>query len=285
MKMAIIIQCHNRSDQINHLIEFFNEDWIDLYIHVDFKSDIINEINIKKNVNLVKDRVDVRWGTFSQCEATLKAFKLISETKIRYKYIHLISGEDFPVKSLKYFYDYFSKENCNFIEYSTLPNPDLVKNGMDRFEVYYPQWMIGRSNQIGIRIIRVLYRNFVLSTKLFKRKSIPFKTIYYGSQWFSINYETFQYINEYLEKNEHVINFFKNSIYPDEMFFQTIILNAHNLFENRDYNLRYIDWSDKKGSPKTVDKEDIDLAFNTNALFIRKVQSSRLINYIKSKLG
>lgn len=284
MRMAIIIQCHNRSNQINQLIDFFNEDWIDLYIHVDSKSNIIKEINIKENVNLVKDRVDVRWGTFSQCEATLKAFKLISESKIRYKYIHLISGEDFPVKSLKYFHDYFSTQSCNFIEYSVLPNPELVKNGMDRFQVYYPLWMIGRPNQIFIRVIRVLYRNFILSTKIFKRKVVPFETIYFGSQWFSINYETFQYINEYLRKNEHIIKFFKNSIYPDEMFFQTIILNAQIPFENENCNLRYIDWSDKQGSPKKVDKKDIDLAFDTKDIFIRKVQNGKLINYINSRL-
>lgn len=284
MRMAIIIQCHSRSNQVNRLIEFFNVDWIDLYIHVDSKSNIIEKINIQKNVKLLKDRVDVRWGTFSQCEATLKVFNLILKSGIKYKYIHLISGEDFPIKSLEYFKKYFFENSCNFIEYSKLPNDELVKKGYDRFQVYYPLWMIRRPNEFFIRVIRVLYRDLILSTKMFKRKKIPFDTLYYGSQWFSINYETFQYITEYLSENEHIIEFFKNSIYPDEMFFQTIILNSEISFECVNDNLRYIDWSAKQGSPKSVDKKDIDLALTTKNFFIRKIQNNQLIDYINSKL-
>ena len=77
MKMAIAIQCHTNSEQINRLINYFQDDYIDIYIHVDKKSNIVSELDIKKNVYLIENRVDVKWGQFSQVEATLNIFKEI----------------------------------------------------------------------------------------------------------------------------------------------------------------------------------------------------------------
>lgn len=284
MKMAVLIQCHNKSEQVNQLIDFFNEDWVDLYIHIDSKSSIIDELKLQDNVKLIKNRIDVNWGTFSQCEATLKLFKEVFDSNINYKYIHLISGEDYPIKSLDEFYQFFSKQNCNFIEFTKLPNNDLVKSGIDRYEVYYPVWMIDRPNRILLRLIRVVYRNFILYTKIFKRNQKLFETIYYGSSWFTINYPTFKYVMEYIENNQSAVKFFENSIYSDEMFFHTIILNSEHQLNTKNYNLRYIDWSEKQGSPKVVNEDDVELAMLTNSFFIRKVQSINVINYINSKL-
>lgn len=54
MKMAIAIQCHTNSEQINRLINYFQDDYIDIYIHVDKKSNIVSELDIKKMFTLLK---------------------------------------------------------------------------------------------------------------------------------------------------------------------------------------------------------------------------------------
>ena len=71
MKMAIAIQCHNKPEIINELIKFFNDCDIDIYIHVDKKSNIYNKLLINTNVYMIKNRIDVQWGKFSQVEACL----------------------------------------------------------------------------------------------------------------------------------------------------------------------------------------------------------------------
>lgn len=43
-KQAICIQCHNKPEQINFLIEQLPEDYFDFFIHVDVKSSIEDSI-------------------------------------------------------------------------------------------------------------------------------------------------------------------------------------------------------------------------------------------------
>ena len=177
MKMAIAIQCHTNSEQINRLINYFQDDYIDIYIHVDKKSNIVSELDIKKNVYLIENRVDVKWGQFSQVEATLNIFKEIRNSDYKYKYIHLISGQDYPIKSLKAFKEYFLYQNSEFIECSPLPSDVLVKRGEDRYKVYYPNWMIDRPSKTFKRFIRILYREFILNIKIFERKNLDFENL------------------------------------------------------------------------------------------------------------
>ena len=65
-KQAILIQCHNKPEQINVLIDTFPEEQFDFYVHVDKKSDIQKDIFKKSNVHFAESRVDVRWGRYAQ---------------------------------------------------------------------------------------------------------------------------------------------------------------------------------------------------------------------------
>ena len=284
MKMAIIMQCHKGMEQINRIIEFFNDDSIDIYIHIDKKSNIDSMINRKKNVNVLEERIDVKWGQFSQVEATLALFNAIKTSGKVYKYIHFISGQDYPIKTLEYIKKKFVSDNKQYIECIKMPVKTLVKNGADRYKVYYPQWIINRPKCLWKRVLRVAYREFVLFTKVFERNMENIPEIYYGSQWFSITQECMEYILSYIESNKMYYEFFKNSIYSDEMFFQTIIMNSK--FKNYigENNLRYLDWSKKEESPKNLEQADIDCAMLSDNIFARKIDSIDIIEYIDRKL-
>lgn len=117
-KQVICVQCHNNVEMLNYLIEFFPPDEFDFIIHVDKKSDIFRKIKRVSNVKF-SDRVDVMWGRFSQVEATLNMFKLI--TPDYYSRIHLISGVDFPIKSPEYFSDFFKDNHNEYILSNNLP--------------------------------------------------------------------------------------------------------------------------------------------------------------------
>lgn len=284
MKMAIAIQCHANSNQINKLIEFFFDEDIDVYIHIDKKSNIKNEIIVKENVYFVDNNKDVQWGQFSQVEATLELFSKISDSNNKYDYIHLISGQDYPIKTIKEFKKFFSDNNKQYIRYTKLPTCNLSRMGKDRYEVYYPSWLIDRPSKHFKRYVRLFYREFILFTKIFKRKIDFIDDIYYGSQWFSITGECLTYILNYIKNNKKYVEFFKNSIYSDEMFFQTIIINSNFDWHIEDNNLRYIDWSEKQGSPKTLDVNDIDKALISNCFFARKIVDINVVNYIENVL-
>ena len=56
---------------------------------------------------MLPERVDVRWGDFSQVECELALFKAV--VKNGYDYYHLLSGVDLPIKSAQYLVDFFEK--------------------------------------------------------------------------------------------------------------------------------------------------------------------------------
>lgn len=284
MKMAIAIQAHKNPEQINRLIDILSDDDIHIYIHLDNKSNIKNIINFNKNVFMVEDSVNVEWGKFSQVEATLKIFDMIKKSKYNYKYIHLISGQDIVLKNKDEFKNIFKNTEKEYVEYSRLPN-GWPKGGKDRYEVYYPSWMIDRTSNLIKRFIRIIYREIIMTTKVFKRKFKFFNNLYGGSQWFSITGDCFNYVMDYLEVNDDYIKFFKNTLCSDEFFFHTIILNSCFYDNVENNNLRYIDWSlSVNGSPKNLVKEDIDKALLSKKVFARKIEDIEIVDYTISKL-
>ena len=285
MKMAIALQCHYNPVQINKIIEFFDKEYFDIYIHVDKKASIIHELLSNSNTYIIEDRVNVKWGQFSQVQATLNLFKEIKKSGNSYKYIHLIGGQDLPLKKTDEFIAFFSQNNTEYLEQTQLPN-GWPSGGLDRVNVYYPQCMIERPNKIIYRIIRVIYRDLILHTKVFQRKFNLIPHFYGGSSWFSITGECFQYIMNYLEDNPQYIKFFKNSLCADEVFFHTIIMNSKFSKHVNYNNLRYIDWSDSKmGSPKNLNRNDIDIALNTECFFARKIDDMQVVDYLYKKIG
>lgn len=145
MKLAFLIQCHKNADQINQLIGALSHPDIDLYIHVDKKSEITQQIRINNsNVTILSDeeRVDVRWGTFSQVQATLNLLKRSYRKK--YDFYWLISGQDFPLVSAESIIMKLSstKGEYNFINLFVSKNNGAKKctNFDKRNEIIFPAW-------------------------------------------------------------------------------------------------------------------------------------------------
>lgn len=266
-KMAYAIQCHKNVNQVNRLIENLDNPNIDFFIHVDKKSDIINEILKKENVHILKSRIDVQWGGFSQVEATLHLFKRINKSG-PYSYIHLISGQDFPVKSKNHIQKFFQENNGKqFIEFIDLPQILL-----NRVKVYYPRFF-SENGKFGI--MRGVYKRLVMNTKWFTRDISRLPTLYKGSSWFSITGDCLEYILKFIDDNEFFYTFFKNTFCGDEVFFQTILVNSPYKMQIVNDNQRYILWKEGDKSPKTLVVDDYNDIINSEKLFARKFDATK----------
>ena len=74
MKVAFLMQCHKNPEQINILLKALKHPQVDVYVHVDSKSESIREdIGEGDGIYLLpkKDSIDVQWAQFSQVQATL----------------------------------------------------------------------------------------------------------------------------------------------------------------------------------------------------------------------
>ncbi len=293
MRLAVLIQCHKNPQQINEFIKTLSCEDIDFYIHVDKKSEITTQIVKQNNVFVLPDklRVDVRWGMFSQVEATLKMMEFAHSAK-EYQYYWLVSGQDFPLASPVKIIQFLTEHNGNnFLNLFASKNNGTGKstNYDKRNEIIFPEWIMGHKfrHRVYRRAWVTVTGGYTHTFSLFKRNPPYGLRFYFGSQWICLENGFLEYVLNYVEENPEYVLFYKKCSCPDESFFQTLLMNSAFSNTRHDY-LHYIDWSEGKSSPKTLTCEDLDAAFNSGKLMARKVDSefdNQVIPEMKKRVG
>ena len=291
MKIAILLVCHKNVDQINRLISVLSHENIDFFIHVDKKSNIINDITKNKKVFLVPDkqRVDVKWGTFSQVEASLQLLRMAANHD-EYDYFWQISGQVFPLRKASDIVDFFKTNDVNYINLFTSKNNGLQRsNNYDkRNDIYFSDWMFKK----GL-LYRIVRRSWIEITggydKTFsfaQRRNTTNCKFFFGSSWWCINGSFVNYVLDYINNHKEYCAYFKNTSCPDESFFQTLLMNSQYRNKRQDY-LHYVDWSRGGNNPKILTIDDFNKLMTSDKLMARKFDDSvdsRIIATIMKKM-
>lgn len=277
MKIAILIQCHKNPKQINLLLERLNHPDIDCYLHIDKKADFADKIIHRENVFVLPDeqRVSVEWAQISQVTATLNLLNTaVAGIRGGYDYYWLISGQDWPLRSVEEIVEFFMQHSGeNFIQYWSSKNfGEHIQNNFDkRNQIYFPEGIIGRKYWQ-----KVLKRGWVeisggynRTWKLFQRKQLEVD-FYFGSQWWALTGETVEWIINYLGQHEDYYIFYKNTVCPDESFFQTLVMMSPYADKKTDY-LTYLHFSEGANSPDILRASDFPQAKESGCLVMRKV--------------
>ena len=284
IKIAYIVLCHKNAGQINKMIKKLDSKNCDFFLHIDKKSSIEEDI-IKNNHIFVlpnDKRIDVKWGDISMIDATVNLMESVFTSKIKYDYIWLISGQDFPLKSSQEIINFLEKnKGKNFIEINKFERENTIKK---RYELYFPNWM--RSKNFFVRCLKMGYINIALHLgTLLDRKNILNVDFYYGSKWWTLTYECAKEIYDILLKGEY-IDYYKGSLVPDESIFQTIYMNSR--FKDKYYDkLTYVNWKGQINHPKTFTIEDCDELEKVNYLMARKFDEDfddKIINKLYDEL-
>lgn len=275
MKIAILIQCHKNLTQIDLLLDSLNHPDIDCYIHVDKKADFADKIIKRKNVFVLPDekRVAVEWAQISLVTATLN---LIQEAYQNggYDYYWLISGQDWPLRSADEIIRFFEEhKGKNFVEYWDSKNyGNHQQNNLDkRNQIYFPLEIIGRKpwQKIAKRAWVELTGGYNKTWKIFTRKQLEID-FYFGSTWWALTSETVEWITNYLGQHEAYYTFYKNTVCPDESFFQTLVMMSPYADDETDY-LTYLHFPEGANSPDTLRTGDFPQAKESGYLVMRKV--------------
>ena len=258
MKIAVAMLCHKNTDQINALLRAMEHDDISFYIHIDKKSSLDRKKLVGKNVHVLnKDSsVNIQWGGFGMIDATLKLIKEISESGQDYDYVWLMSGQDFPLHTAKEIVEFFTQHNGeDFIE--ILQNDDAFNRGyFKRNDLYYPSWMV--SDKIYVKIIKWLFWLLTggrKATILFKRKT-EIEHFYYGSQWWALSRQSIEPIIEFLSDNPWYLEYFRNSLVPDESFFQTLYGILYDASRAKPA-VCFVSWKKNRNNPEILTSNDI----------------------------
>lgn len=269
MKHAYMIIAHKYDDTFKALLRLIDYDENDIFLHMDIKCKEFSEKEVRDNLKHSKlyltKRTDVYWGGYAQINSEMLLLSLA--TKIgKYKYYHLISGQDLPIKPQKYIHDYFDDKDMEYME--------VVKDEpIDEYRVRYFHFI--SKNKDVVTNIKIDRKRQEWQEKhgIIRNKDLDVRK---GSNWFSITDNLARYI---VDNIPWVKKHFKYTMCADELFLQTLVcksdfklkLNKENTGDNFSGNLREIDWTRGNGmNPHVYTVEDFEMLKNSPNFFARK---------------
>lgn len=276
---AILILCYTDKTNLINLIKSFNDE-MNVYVHINSTSKELFEEDLNclnyKNLTVIK-KYNTGWGSMGHLLAAIDLMKLAVANEEN-KFIHIISGQDYKIKTNSYFDRHF--ENNNNIYLSVMS--DFSKMVEER----YTKGMF--CSYFSTKNGKVLKINQLYNSLYNKDHIGEFKDIYKGTLWNSMPAHVCKYILEYNENNPQFMEDLKQCIIPEEFFIQTIIMNSKYKSDVVPVDLRYIDWNYKNGNnPAILDETDFDKFRDSNNIFVRKVVtgiSDELIKLIDENL-
>jgi hypothetical protein len=283
MKIIYIITAYKLPDQLVRLVKKLNTDDTSFFIHVDKKTDdetynrMVSPLSDYANVTFLKRHI-CYWGQLGHVKAKLEGIKEIITRNIQYDYINLISGQDYPIKSNLHIQKVLQRsEGKSYLNYFTYPDP-LAEKWEERFaywNFYWLRWhfIFPKADIFEHPCANQLWNGLVKGIPL--RRKIPggLQPFYGGGYW-CLSKESVEYVFEFLQQHKDYERFFNYVYIPDEIFFQTILLNS--IFKDRIVNddLRFIEFSEYKGHPAILGKNDFERILKTDNLFARKFDTT-----------
>ena len=289
MKHAYLIIAHNEYPVLRALLSMLDDERNDIFLHIDHRSmelyEKIHSVQMQlANLHILSTRNKVYWGDLSQVETEYLLLETAS-AKEAYSYYHLLSGTDLPIQTQDYIHSFFQiNAGKEFVEYwSGNRHQKDLKRKISRY--YFFTKHLKRNNSKWHVITAPCHNLALIVQKMvhFNRKQeVEFRK---GSQWFSITHNFCLYL---LEKKPFVLQRFRYTLCPDEIFVQTLLWNSsfkkniYNIEDNNIGSMRLIDWN--RGDPYTWKIQDYTELVNSNKLFARKFssQEEELIKLIES---
>lgn len=266
---AYLIMAHNHFEQLRALLRCLDDGRNVIYLHLDAKLGTVDVGQFKNQLKhaelcVLANRVDVRWGDFSQIECELRLLE--ASIPGHYDYYHLMSGADLPLQSQDVIHTYFDRyQGTEFVHFDAKSVDPETYERVSKYAFF--------SSREKNKFEKVMYRLTMLVQFWIDRGRLYGIQYQKGANWFSITDDCARYI---VSRRKRVERVFHRTRCGDEFFIQTIIVNSG--FEKKLYRpnfndsyktIRYcIDW--KRGNPYVFRKEDYTMLKASGMLFARK---------------
>lgn len=290
MNHAFIILAHTQPALLNRILGRLKASNHFFFINIDRKAcyDEFSPILKNNNVSYVSN-LYVYHGGFSMIAVTLHLLEAVTKSKVKIDYVHLISGQDYPVVSNEEFDGRFEhSDGYSFMWYDRDDEHArwIVPGGI--YEKRYRWWCFSREDN------KIAYLRWIdekldkCSRRFLIRKRI--EGIRAGWQWFSWHIDVVTFVLNYLNDNQEYLKRFRHTYCTDELFFHTLLYPyLDSLKIRKDDALRYIDWHPKRlytgKLPMVLEEVDFYDIKNSGALLCRKVdakKSAKLLDMLDS---
>lgn len=266
MKQVFLIGAHKDAAQLDALVAALDDPDFVVYVHLDCKS-AIDPGALHPAARLVRERIDVRWGRFSQVEAILVSARQILAEVPDFDKLVFLSAQDYPLLPnalLKRELD--ALRGRELIE--TAPIGPGGWNVAHRYQYFHREG--------GGRLERLACGLLNRGMKLLKRgRRFPAGLMPHGgSCWWALSRDCVQEILRLHEAHPELARLCRSAQCPDELFFQTLVMNSRFAERVLAQNFRYIQWPEGGArNPKLLDEGDLARIQASGAHFCRKLDS------------
>jgi hypothetical protein len=272
MKQVFLIQAHKDLGQLNALVEQLHDDDFLVYVNLDRKCDI-DPAGVDPRARLVQQRVDVHWGGFSQVQAALNSLAQIVAEVPEFDKVLFLSAQDFPLLSNAA----LKAELARLTGHELL---DVVAIGDGpgqwaadfRYQYFYREGG-GRAGRLMAALL-----NKAMRVAGLKRRMPGGMRPYGGSSWWALSRACVCALLERVRREPGMVRFFHSVACPDELFFQTLVMNSPFSARVLGRNFRYVQWPENGArNPKVLDEADFERILaardQAGAHFCRKIDS------------
>jgi hypothetical protein len=301
MKLAYLILAHRYPEQLLRLIESRNTENTVFFIHINKMTDqktydqFVKAFSHLPNVRFIKRNV-IYMFDFGHTQATIQGIKEIIESQIDFDYLILGTGQDYSIKSKRYIENFF-QENQGKIFLDYMDNT-VITDGLwptrsaDNINYWHVRlWKLRflffgslnltshnrycNANKTWYKILEFFWSK-IMPLFPFKRNFPEGFTPYRGSAYWCFPKDCVEYIYDFVKNNQSFVNYFRYVDGPDEMFFQTILLNSPLKERIVNDNLFLIDFENPNPTrPRVFETCDFERLVNSPQLFARKFDATR----------
>ena len=292
-KHAYLIIAHNEFEILKLLVKTLDDARNDIYIHFDAKcKDLPNTECNEAGLYILQDRIDVRWGDYSQIETEMLLFEYAHKMQevigVNYLYYHLISGVDIPLKNQDYIHNFFNAhQGKEFLGYF---QGDLHLELRKKVQMYhlFPKNFSKVSKLTICNIVRAIVCRLQLHIGFKRNKDIE---LVRGTNWASITNDFVEFL---LSKKKEIKKRFHHTFCADEVYKHTLCWNSK--FKDCIYNptnealgcMREINWIITDSGPflPSFTLNDYKRLKNSPMFFARKFDTANIdiVKKILSKL-
>lgn len=266
MKQVFLICAHKDIDQLNSLVEALRDPDFLVYVHLDRKS-ALDPAALHPSAIPVAPRIDVRWGGFSQVQATLVSLRQILREQSDFDKVIFLSAQDYPLLPNALLKRELMRLQAHELLETTPIRPDAWNVGF-RYQFFHREGG-GRLERLACALA-----NRVLRLTGRRRRMPDGFEPHGGASWWALSRDCLLDVLRLADSHPRLMRFMRTVQCPDEMLFQTLVM--HSRFAGRvlSDNYRYVQWPEQGArNPKVLDAADFERIRASKAHFCRKLDS------------
>jgi len=263
--VAYLVLAHTLPNQLLRLVRRLSthpEDRVLVHIDRRFRGEfatVATTLERLENVALVSFR-KVHWGHISVVDALLDCIGAILDRHPGVAHIKHLSGQDYPCQPVAAFRGLLAAHpGRSLMEFHALPNPIWTAGGE-------ADGGVGRVTRPRVRIGRSTVR------LPFRQRLPDGLRLHGGSALWCLSRAHAAYVVAEADRYRRLFRF---ATCPDELFFQTVLLNSRFGADVVNNGMTYVAWEHGAPSPKILTRDDLPAIVESGCWFARKFDIDR----------